>query len=126
MILSKKLYGDKLTTVGYFNVDKAFQNLYNRVENGTGLYGYIEGYSVFWYPDYTKFGLVGNEDKATADEALKKWLSENKAYFTYVLAEPTETNISLPVVPTKKGNIFITTNTSLPASNISAKYSVKP
>ncbi len=124
--ISAKLYGNNLTTLGYFNYDEVFQNLYNRPTDGKGLYAYIDGSNTYWYPDYTVMGLDGSEDLATANAALQNWLqSAGDIYFTYVLKNPVETKVSLPVIPTRKGNTFVATNSTLPPSNIYVKYAVK-
>ncbi len=120
-----KLYGDNITTLGYFNAGTVSQKLSSSKTNI--LCGYHLSSACYWYPDYTVMGLDGTEDIATANTALQEWLkSAGDIYFTYVLKKPKETKISLPVVASKKGDVFIATNTSLPASNISARYSTKP
>lgn len=122
---SDKLYGNDITTLGYFNCGPVSQKMTYTSRSNT-LCAYNLSSSCYWYADYTEMGLDGSESLDNANKALQSWLKSADAHFTYVLANPKEEKVSLPIIPTQKGNIFIATNTSIPASNISAKYSVKP
>lgn len=123
---SDKLYGENLTTLGYFNCGPVSQKITHSNRSDT-LCAYNLSPNCYWFPDYTVMGLDGSETIEAASTALQAWLkSAGDIYFTYVLAKPKEEKVSLPIIPTQKGDIFISTSTSFPASNISAKYSVKP
>ena len=122
---ASKLFGNNIKTLGFFNIGKTRQGGSDWASSNNTLNAYHLTPSCYWYPVYTDMGLKGDEDIATANKLLQNWIkSAGKVYFTHVLATPTETKISLPVIPTQKGNVFILTKTPVPASNIYARYSV--
>ena len=57
-----------------------------------------------------------------SESLLNAYLKENEVYVLYPLAEPTETLITLPNIPTFKGTSIITTDASIQPSNAETTY----
>lgn len=93
LIYTNKKIGNN--TLGFFTLGISKPELIDITDRN----GYIQPYKsnkyLYWYLDYTLFGLDGTEEKSVADARLQEWLAKiPDKYIDFILETPVRTEIT--------------------------------